>query len=204
MHPGHGLGHLRLGGWRWAAGDEVEIADGGAPQVDGVDAHAPAALVGQEGDHVGGARRQTGQGVCVAPGAPGAHAGAVGKPRVRCLGVAGIGEGCGPSGAERAVMGWDYSLGDVIEPGADFLSWPAGWRHHLRQGGQGARRCRQHEAAGGLTCRMDDVVLNVGERQCGQCGHLEPASLGGCLGRQAGGVDVIEHASWLSKLWVYG
>ncbi len=69
--PGHGLGDMRLGGRHRAAGDEVQVAQGGAAQVDGIDAEAAAALGGQKGDDVGRARRQAGQGVAIAAGAPG-------------------------------------------------------------------------------------------------------------------------------------
>ncbi len=55
----YGLGDVRLGGGDWAAGDEVQVAQRGAAQVDGIDAEAAAAL----GDDVGRARQLAGHGV---------------------------------------------------------------------------------------------------------------------------------------------
>ena len=62
---------MRLGGRHRAAGDEVQVEQGGAAQVYGIDAEAAAALGGQKGDDVGRARRQAGQGVAITAGAPG-------------------------------------------------------------------------------------------------------------------------------------
>jgi hypothetical protein len=118
VDAGHGLGHVRLSGGHRATGDEVQIADGGAAQVDGGDAGAAAALGGEEGDHVGGAGRQAGQGVLIAPGAPGTHAGAVGQPCVGGLGAVRVSAGGSAGGADGAVMVRDRGGGGIVEPGA--------------------------------------------------------------------------------------
>jgi hypothetical protein len=62
VDAGHGLCDLGLGGGHRIAGDEVQIADGGAAQGDGGDTGAAAALGGEEGGDVGGAGRQAGRG----------------------------------------------------------------------------------------------------------------------------------------------
>jgi hypothetical protein len=105
----HGLGDMGLDGGHRAAGDEVQITDGGAAQVDGGDAGAAAVLGGEERHHVGGAGRQAGHGMGVAPGAPGAHAGAAG-------------------GADGAVMLRDNGRGGGVEPGAHRFGRLVTWR----------------------------------------------------------------------------
>ncbi len=50
------------------AGDEVQVADGGAAQLDGVDGQGASAFGGEEGDDVFGAGGQAGQLVAGAPG----------------------------------------------------------------------------------------------------------------------------------------
>jgi len=78
VDAGHGRRDLGFGGGDRQAGDEVQVADRGAAQVDGVDGQAPAAFGGEEGDDVGGVSRQAGQSVLVAPDA---HPGAIGAQR---------------------------------------------------------------------------------------------------------------------------
>ena len=133
---GHGFRDLRLGGGHWAAGDEMQVADRGAAQVQRVDAKAAAALGGQEGDHIGGARRQAGQLVLVAPVAPGAHAGTVGAAGVVRFGAAGIGLGRQPGIFQCAIGGGDAGLGGGVEPQADFARGLA----ERRRGGARNRR----------------------------------------------------------------
>jgi hypothetical protein len=60
VHAGHGFADLRFGGGHRAAGDDMQVADRGAAQFDGVDATALAALGGEEGDHIGGVSGQAG------------------------------------------------------------------------------------------------------------------------------------------------
>ena len=118
MNAGQGGRDVGFRGGHRQAGDEVQVADGGAAQFDGVDGQATSALGGEEGDDVGGVG-QAGQLVAGAPGAPGAHAGAVGAPGVVSFGTAGVGVGRQPRGADRAVMHGDRGFGRAVEPVAD-------------------------------------------------------------------------------------
>ena len=63
-------------------GDDMQMPDRGAAEVDGLDAEAAAALGGEEGDDIGG---EAGEGVGRAPVAPGADAGAIGAAGVAAL-----------------------------------------------------------------------------------------------------------------------
>ena len=111
MNAGQGGRDVGFRGGHRQAGDEVQVADGGAAQFDGVDRQAAAAFGGEEGDDVGGMGRQAGQLVAGAPLAPGAYPGAVGAPGVVSFGPAGVGVGRQPRGADRAVMVRDRGLG---------------------------------------------------------------------------------------------
>ena len=130
MNPGHGFGDLGLRGRHGETGDEVEIADGGPPQLEGRHRQTLAALCSEERDHVAGLARQAGQGVLVAPGAPSPDSGAIGAPRVVGLGAARIRGGGSPGGAKRAVITRDLGDDGVIEPALD-LAWGGADRRHL-------------------------------------------------------------------------
>ena len=56
VDAGRGRGDVGFRGGHRQAGGEVQVADGGAAQVDGVDRQAPAALCGEEGDDDSGFR----------------------------------------------------------------------------------------------------------------------------------------------------
>ena len=115
---GQGLADHRLGGRHGAAGEIVQIADGGAAQVDGVDRQAALALGGEERHDVGGGRRQAGQRVAGAPGAPGGDPGAVGAPRVGGLGQPREGVGGGACGRQGAVERRQWGGDGAVEPAA--------------------------------------------------------------------------------------
>ena len=85
----HGFRDLRLGGRHRTAGEELEIANVPPAQDEGVDREAPAALGGEEGDDVRPLGGEAGQGVALAPGAPGTDPGAVGAASVFRLGAGG-------------------------------------------------------------------------------------------------------------------
>ena len=87
MHAGQGRRDVGFRRGHRQAGDEVQVADGGAAQLDGVDREPAAAFGGEEGDDIGGVGGQAGQLVAGAPGAPGAHAGAVDAPGAGSPGV---------------------------------------------------------------------------------------------------------------------
>ena len=139
MDAGQGRGDVGFGGGHRQAGDEVQVADGGAAQFDGVDRQAAAAFGGEEGDNVSGVGGQAGQLVAGAPRAPGAHPGAVGAPGVVSFGPAGVGVGRQPRRADRAVMrpgsrprprcrtsrGWRAASG-YAAAGPDRRRWDAG------------------------------------------------------------------------------
>ena len=81
-------------------------------------ASAALALGGEERHDVGGGRGQAGQGVAVAPGAPGGDAGAVGEPRVGCLGQPGEGVRGGACGRQAAVERRQWGGDGAVEPAA--------------------------------------------------------------------------------------
>ena len=61
MDAGQGGGDVGFGGGHRQAGDEVQGADGGTAELDGVDRKPAAALGGEKGDDVGGAGGQARQ-----------------------------------------------------------------------------------------------------------------------------------------------
>ena len=97
----------------------MQIADGGAAEVQGLGGEAAAALAGQEGRDVGAGGGQGREVAFPAPVAPGAHRGAVGPAGVLGLGHAGVGLGGLALGRERAVERRRRGLDHGVEPGAD-------------------------------------------------------------------------------------
>jgi len=59
MDASHGFGNARFGGGNRQTRDEMQIADGGPPEVQG-DADAPEALSGEGGDDIGRRSRRGG------------------------------------------------------------------------------------------------------------------------------------------------
>ena len=135
---GQRLGDADIVGRHRAAGGAVQIADGGPAQFQGFRREVSPALAGQEGGDVGAGGGQGREVSLRAPGAPGAHGGAVGAPRVLGLGHAGIGLGGVALGGQRAVQHRRLGLDDRVEPGLDPRRIGADRRRH-----QGARRRQQ-------------------------------------------------------------
>ena len=140
-----------LGGRHGAAGEVVQIADGGAAQVDGVDRQAALALGGEERHDVGGGRGQAGQRVAGAPAAPGGDPGAIGAPRVGGLGQPGEGRGGGARGVQAAVERRQRGGDGAVEPTAHLDRRRAerrrdGVRQRIRRSGQGGWRCVRQRA----------------------------------------------------------
>jgi hypothetical protein len=118
------------GGGEFLAGQLAGIG-GGAVHADGGDAVALAALGGEEGDHVGGAGRQAGQDVLVAPGASGR-----------------VGQGGYAGGAEAAVIVQDRrGGGGGGKPGAHPDGRPSTRGRGLVER-QSTRGFRAHRRAG--------------------------------------------------------
>ena len=182
---GQRLADHRLGGRHRAAGEVVQIPDRGTAQVDGGDRQAALALGGEERHDVGGGRGQAGQRVAGAPGAPGGDPGAVGAPRVVCLGQPREGVRGGPRGLQGTIERRQWGGDRAIEPAAHLDRRRAERRRRIGRGGQGGWpgvRQRGGCGSGGSVVRGGHGCLCV---SCG-IGRFKPRQTApDCYARQA-------------------